>query len=63
MLKVKEVTKQPQITLKLKVFCKTDPEKFDEFTVRINGCVPKSVGETRRFLLIWIPVLDPTIDM
>ena len=34
------VTAQEIITLKLYVFCATVPEKFEEFTVSVNVCVP-----------------------
>ena len=61
--KVREVTVQPAITSKLKVFCATVAEKFDEFTVRINECVPRSVGATRRLRFKSIEALDPPKEM
>ena len=61
--KVREVTEQPAITSKLKVFCATVAEKFAEFTVRTNECGPRSIGLTRRLRFTSIVALKPPIDM
>ena len=61
--KVREVTVQPAITSKLKVFCATVAEKFNELTVRTNECGPRSVGVTRRLRFKSIEALDPPKEM
>ena len=57
------VTVQFTTTVKWYITCNTVSLKFDEFTVKVKLCGPRSLGETRRFLSMWIIALVSSKDI